>query len=363
MSRGTAQEKPYVHPLLSRAREDTSLLGFVNVLLRHRRIIVATALLGTAVCLVSALMEPRYYSTHVLFTARGAQSSPLGGLAAQFGLTIVGDDPTQSMEFYEDLLKSTELLRRVTAHDYRVRTPKGVVTGKLPVFLKVHAGSPEAEIDVAAVKLRTLITTVVTRRTGIITFAISAPYPDLAQQIAVNMMDELDKYNAARHHKQVSAERTFIEQRMDESQAALSTAENDLKVFRDLNREYRASPTLHLENDRLERAVDMRQQLYTALAQAYDRARIEEEREGPTINIVEPADLPEFPDVSYGARNILLGTIAGMLVGIVVAFVRERIRETETEGSPTFVAYKDLKRATVEDIARPWRRFRAQSSS
>jgi len=122
VTRGTSQEKPYIHPLLSRAREETSLLGFLNVLLRHRRVIAATALLGTAVCLVSALMEPRYYSTHVLFTARSAQSSPLGGIAAQFGLTIVGDDPTQSIEFYEDLLKSTELLRRVAAHEYRVRT-------------------------------------------------------------------------------------------------------------------------------------------------------------------------------------------------------------------------------------------------
>lgn len=362
MTRAAAQERPYIHPLLNRAREETSLLGFVNVLLRHRGIIAATTLLATVVCLASALMEPKYYSTRVLFTARGASAGALSGIAAQFGLSIIGDDPSQSMEFYEELLRSNELLRQVAKHVYRVQTPKGVVTGPLPVFYGVHAGSRDAEIDYAAAKLRTFIQTNATRRTGVITFIVGAPYPDLAQQVATTMITELERYNTDRRRLAITAERTFIEQRLAEARAALTQAENNLERFLEVNREYKTAPKLSIESDRLDREVQMRQQLYTSLSSAYDKARIEEVRDTPAISIVEPASLPENPDTSYGLRNTLLGAIAGMLVGIVIAFVRERMRETREEGTSAYSVYTDLKRATVADLARPWRKFRPQSS-
>jgi uncharacterized protein involved in exopolysaccharide biosynthesis len=356
-----AAEKPYIHPLLSRAREETSLLGFVNVLLRHRGIIAATTLLATIVCLASALMEPKYYSTRVLFTARSASAGALGGIAAQFGLSIVGEDPSQSIEFYEDLLRSNELLRQVAKHEYRVQMPKGVVTGQLPVFYGIHAGTRDAEVDVAAATLRPDIQTNATRRTGIITFIVAAPYPDLAQQVAMTMMTELDRYNTERRRSAVTAERRFIEQRLAEARAALTQAEANLEQFLEVNREYKTAPKLSIESDRLDREVQMRQQLYTSLSSAYDKARIEEERDVPAISIVEPASLPDGPDTSYGMRNTLLGAIAGLLVGIVIAFIRERMRETKDEGTAAYSVYTDLKRATVADLARPWRRFRAES--
>jgi uncharacterized protein involved in exopolysaccharide biosynthesis len=362
MTRASARERPYIHPLLSRAREETSLLGFVNVLLRHRGIIAATTLLATIVCLASALMEPKYYSTRVLFTAKGGSAGALGGIAAQFGLSIVGEDPSQSIEFYEELLRSTELLRQVSRHEYRVQTPKGVVTGPLPVFYGIHAGSREAEIDIAVGKLRQAITTNATRRTGVITFIVAAPYPDLAQQVATTMMTELDRYNTQRRRLAVTAERKFIEQRMDEARAAVNQAENTLEQFLEVNRDYKTSPRLSIESDRLDREVQLRQQLYNSLSAAYDKARIEEVRDTPAISIVEPASLPENPDTSYGLRNTLLGAIAGLLVGIVIAFIRERMRETQEEGAPVYSTYRDLKRATVADLARPWKRFRTQSS-
>jgi uncharacterized protein involved in exopolysaccharide biosynthesis len=119
---------------------------------------------------------------------------------------------------------------------------------------------------------------------------------------------------------------------------------------------------LSIESDRLDREVQMRQQLYTSLSAAYDKARIEEVRDMPAISIVEPPDLPDSADSSYGLRNTLLGAIAGMLMGIVLAFMRERMRETETEASAVYSTYKDLKRDTVADLARPWRKLRPQSS-
>lgn len=365
--RETGPDRAGGNPAPKRPDEETSLLGFANVVLKHRRIIVGCALLATLVCVASALMEPRSYSTRVLFTSRGSQSGLLAGIAAQYGLSIVGSDPSQSIEFYEDLLKSHELLREVAKKEYQIHDSKGVRRGTLPQLYGIHAGTRDAEIDLAVDVLGGHIVTNASRRTGVVTYYVAAPKAELAQQIAQTMVTQLDLYNFETRRSQATAERNFIEARLAESRLALSGAEDQLRAFRDNNREYASSATLSLENDRLQRQVAMRQQLYTALSQAYEQARIAEVRDIPTISIVEPPELPSSPNTAYGMRNTLLGAIAGMLVGIVLAFVSERFYETKASGSRTFADFSELRRATLGDLARPWqpvgRLFRAHGGS
>lgn len=353
MSRRSALRTPRIDPLLRRAREETSLIGFVNVLLRHRGLIAVCALIGLAISLAGSLRVTPYYVTVVEFSPRGATSGLLAGIAAQYNLSIVGVDPSQSIEFYEGLVKSNELLRRVAAREYQVRANGRVVRGTLPSFYKIHARSKDAEIDLAAVELRNHIGASSSHRTGIVTFFLSAPYADLAQQIGNNIVSELDVYNTERRRSQVTQERVFISKRVDESRIALSQAENDLRGFLDVNREYHSSPSLTLEYDRLQREVARRSEIYTSLSEAEERARIEEVRDTPAITVVEPATLPTSPDIGNGVRDTLLGAIAGMLVGIILAFVRERIRETEAAHSPAYAAFTDLKRETMQDLSRP----------
>src|SRR5438105_15575867 len=108
MSHNGTRTRSKIDPLLRRAREETSLIGFVNVLLRHRRLIAVCALIGTVIALAGSLKETRYYSTRVEFTPRGSSSGLLAGIAAQYNLSIVGIDPSQSIEFYEGLVKTNE---------------------------------------------------------------------------------------------------------------------------------------------------------------------------------------------------------------------------------------------------------------
>ena len=316
--------------------------------------IVGFAFLAMLVSLASAVMEPRSYSTRVLFTAKGGQSGLLAGIAAQYGLSIVGSDPSQSIEFYEDLLRSHELLSEVAKKQYRIHVGKVVKQGTLPQLYGIHAGTRDAEVDLAVDVLRPHINTNASRRTGVVTFGVGAPEPELAQQVAQNMITQLGVYNSETRRSQATAERNFIEARLAESKLALSAAEDQLKNFRSNNREYAVSPSMSLENERLQRQVAMRQQLYTALTQAYEQARIQEVHDVPVISMVEPPELPSSADTSYGLRNTLLGGIAGILLGIVLAFVRERLYETKASGSRVFADFSDLRRATLGDLARPW---------
>src|SRR5688572_16360850 len=101
-------------------REETSLLGFLNVLLRHRRIIALCALVGGVILGASAVNSPRMFYAYSSFTVRGARApSQLSAVAAQLGLTMGSLDENQSLAFYGDLVTSGVILRPVSRKAYK----------------------------------------------------------------------------------------------------------------------------------------------------------------------------------------------------------------------------------------------------
>jgi uncharacterized protein involved in exopolysaccharide biosynthesis len=193
-----------------------------------------------------------------------------------------------------------------------------------------------------------------TLRTGVISIRVRAERPRLAQQILQNILAELDSYNLATRRKRAAAEREFVERRLAEASAGLMRAESQMSNFLQTNRDYSSSPVLSMEYDRLQRAVRMRQQIYTAVAQSYEQAKIEEIRELPTVLIIDPPEAALNPERPIAIRRTLLGLIAGLFAGIVLAFVRERAQETREAGTSAYTEYSALKTAALRDIARPW---------
>jgi uncharacterized protein involved in exopolysaccharide biosynthesis len=87
----------------------------------------------------------------------------------------------------------------------------------------------------------------------------------------------------------------------------------------------------------------MRQQIYTAIAQALEQAKIEEVRDLPTISVIDRPEAALSPERPLAIRRSLLGLIAGLLVGIVLAFVLERAAETREAGTRAYAEYSALK--------------------
>ena len=79
----------------------------------------------------------------------------------------------------------------------------------------------------------------------------------------------------------------------------------------------------------IQRDVLMRQEIYTALAQTLEQARIEEVRAPVVLNVIESADLPVEPQRQEALRTTLIGLCAGILVGMVLAVLRQRVGEKE----------------------------------
>lgn len=336
-------------------REETSLLGFINVLLRHRRLIAVCALTGAAILGVSAFGSTRMFLAYATFTVRGSRApTQMSDIAAQLGLTIGSGDENQSPAFYADLVTSRAILRPVSLKTYPISTSQGPVRRSLASVFGIEEKNPAVAASRAADELRSRVSVTSAGRTGIITLRARAERPQLAQQILQNMLSELDTYNLAMRRERAAAERDFVERTLTDARAALTQAESQLSAFLQVNRDYSSAPVLRMENDRLERAVRMRQQIYTAVAQSFERAKIEEIRDLPTISLLDQPEARIAPERPQAIRKTLLGLIVGLLVGIVLAFIRERAAETREAGTRAYAEYSALKTEAFAGLARPW---------
>src|SRR2546428_650042 len=95
----------------------------------------------------------------------------------------------------------------------------------------------------------------------------------------------VNTFNLERRQSRAAQEKRFVETRRTEARDELQVAEDRLKSFLERNRDYRNSPQLVFDQERLAREVALRQQLLTSLSQAYEQARIDEVRDTPVITV------------------------------------------------------------------------------
>ncbi|MEO7220663.1 MAG: GNVR domain-containing protein [Gemmatimonadaceae bacterium] len=330
-------------------------MSLFNTILRYRFMIVFLALASGLYAGWKSYSSPRSYTAQAQFMPKGAGGqSQLSGLAAQFGINV-GAGGTHSTQFYLDLLESRPLLSPVADKIYTVRTDTGVVSGNLIRIFGINDPRPAVRRVRVINSLKAAVSATASPKTGVITFDVTSGRPDLSQQIAKNILDELNIYNLARRQEQAAAEREFVERRAEEALAQLRQAESDLGYFLDSNRQYRTSPQLTLEFGRLQRNMDMRQSIYTSLLQASETARIEEMRDLPVITVVEPPEVPLDPNRRGGARKAVTALLVGLIVGIALAFLRDRMAASRAAQSDDFVEFTALRREAVGDITHPWR--------
>jgi uncharacterized protein involved in exopolysaccharide biosynthesis len=327
-------------------REETSLLAFVSILLLHRRVIITCGLAGTALFGAMAATSAERYVSRASFVVRG-NNSPVevpGGNAALRAFAQ-SSEFSQSVNFYSDLPKAKSIALPVAEKTY---TTADGQKKTLAQIYEIEETDPRKATTLAAERLIDDVASTIYSRSGVIGMTVKSTDPAVAQQLAVNILAELNAYGGTRRQQQAVEERRFIEKLLADARGRLDRAEEDLAAFQRSNREYEQSPTRRLAFDRLSRNVNMQQQIYTAMQQAYEQARIEEVRDPSALNIVEPPDVPAEPEREAALRRTLLGLVGGLLVGIVIAFLRQRAAESRIERTSGYLRFSEALRSWEE---------------
>ena len=280
---------------------------------------------GTAVGLAFALLLRPLYPAGASFLADSDSNRlPLGGalagLASQFG---VSTNKSDSPQFYADLLHNRTILLALL----QTRYPAAIVNGKEPRTLGEVLGvedvsSPRGrEAGLRALSRR--IKPRMNPRTSVVDFDVEAETPALAVAIANDLLTAVDSFNIRTRQLRASAQQDFFTQRVERAGTALRDAEEELRRFLVTNRAYQGSPTLKIEQERLQRTVDQRQTLYTALQQQLDQASIDAARNTPTLIVLaRPAEITK---PSWPKRRLLVAI--GFALGLLGALVWLRLSQ------------------------------------
>jgi uncharacterized protein involved in exopolysaccharide biosynthesis len=333
-----------------------SLLAVVNVMLRHRGLVIGTALaLAATVCLVTLLL-PRSYTAHATLTPQSRRpSAGLSGLAAQFGFSLPVPEGGQSPAFYADLLTSRQILGAVVDTRFDFPSDTGTVRGTLIEIYRVKGATPALRRDNAIRQLSGNVEATTVQKTGVIDLSVTERNPVQAKLESDRLIELLNQYNLQTRQTQAGAERRFTEQRLEEVRRDLRAAEDRLQAFLQRNRDYRNSPELNFQQDRLQRDVSLQQQLYTSLAESFEQAKIEEVRDTPVISLVEAPEAPVRPDPRGMLRNGLLALIVGALLGMTLAIGRAYTVNARSLRLHEATEFDRLKREAMADLVRPWR--------
>ncbi len=343
--------------------EPPAVLPLANMLLRQRRLLILLPFTLAVLVVGIGLLLPRSYTASASFAPQtaGGGLSRLTGLAAQFGIAVPTDDAANSPEFYADLLRSGQLLRAMVETTYVYQDGAETVRANLVQVFDIEDVTPQRSREKAVKRLGQQLTVTTDIKTGVVTLGFEAPAPDLAEQLVRHALDLVNAFNLRTRQSQAAAERQFVEARVDEAQRDLREAENRLQGFLTANRTYINSPQLQFQHDRLSREVQLRQDVYSKLVQAYEQARIDEVRNTPVITVVEAPIRPVKPDSRRLALKALLALFIGGFAGILVALYRQALDRTSDEAPDQYAEFVRLRAALGADLRRPWTLLRKRT--
>jgi len=331
-----------VHDLRARSNgqsAEIAPLALMTVILRYRRITIMAPLVLAIIVGGWAITRPKSYTSTASFTPRasGTNRSALTGLAAQFGIGMVGGDPSESPDFFGDLVTSQEILAPIVTDTFRVE-PSSPPTSLAAIYGIDRPTSALAR-DRAISRLARSISVERSSKTGVITVAVSAPSATLARDIGQRLLASLDAFNLRTRRDRAASEMQFADERLQALLGELRAAEGQLLEFQRHNRAVAGSPDLMAENERLEREVTMRQQLYMSMSQLYEQARLDATRNTPVITVLQQPEAAAKPDSRRTVAKTALALVLGAAVGFAIAVWLEmlaRARSAQPESYATF---------------------------
>jgi uncharacterized protein involved in exopolysaccharide biosynthesis len=337
-----------------RETAEVTLYDLINMLLRHRRLIVVLPIVLAAIVGTYAITRARTYASSASFMPQAADNglSKLGGLAAQFGLSVGGGGAGQSAQFYADLVQSREILGPVVDSSYTTVLPGKKPRGTLIDLLGIEAPTAAERRAEAIERLGTQLEANTQLETGVVRLRLTASDPALAQQIVQHVLDEVSAFNLRRRRAQAAAERVFLEERLGELRSELREAEQRKVGFLERNREYRNSPQLYVVAEQLDRDVSMRQAVFTSFAQAYEQAKIDEVRNTPLVTIVERPEAPTGPLRRRAVTKSIVAALAGVVLAVMIAIAIEFFRRASREDPEGAAQFGELKAQLTAPLRR-----------
>ena len=305
---------------------------FLYIIKKRIKLIIAITVLcvSFATAYVFFIAHPVYVTTAKLLTTGDDNSlSNIQGLASQFGLSLpfqAGSNLSFS-DIYPEIVKSRQLTAIILEKKFNTRKygQKQSLKNILSRQYRLDKYDVDERFKRASEILRDNIKVSKARLTSIVTLEVGAIEPDFAVDLTNAIINESDKLQRQFKTHQVSDKRSFIQDRIKDVKKDLESAQEDLKEFREKNRQVQYSPALLLEEERLTTEMDVKKEIFSTLKQQFELAKIEEVEEGATVQILDKPVAPYEQSSPKVILSIFLSFFIGFGFSVVISYVMDEL--------------------------------------
>jgi len=306
----------------------SSIADILLVISKNILLILSITLLTTLIVAVyiNYKWEPEYTSESKIFIpTKNSNASELHKLANQFGFgaSAYGDLDISSSLLYPEIMISETFAKRILTREFY----SNKYEQKLPLLNILTFGIDTPRVDVDTLLMRT---------TGAIKSFIRIedpmPFliikvttfdPRLSQDLLTAILEELDKLQRSFKNRSTNEKIDYIDQQIKLTKIELDSIEENLRMFREQNRKIDSSPSLQLEEARIQRSLDIQQNIFITLKQQLELAKIEMVQESSYTQVLDPPSYPLMPSNPKKMAVYILGAILGFSFSIFIAFIKE----------------------------------------
>ena len=260
----------------------------------------------------------KYESQFKIIPTNNSQSTlpQISGLTSQFNLNPAD---LKSGLYFPDIMMSRNMLIRLLDKKFKVqnfpdegKTLLSIFTG-LPSNSEIKNSSP---IQVAK-SLKTLqkqIRVKTKKNNNISTINVLTNNPELSFKIGKEIINLLNQILREFEENRAKSKKEFILSRILEEQINLAAMEDKLRVFREKNREIRKSPSLQLEEARLQRDVQVKTQVFITLKQQNEMTQINSFDNASYVHIIDSSGIPIKRKGPQRAKFVIISYILGLMI-------------------------------------------------
>jgi capsule polysaccharide export protein KpsE/RkpR len=293
------------------------------------RLVAVMLLVAVGTFFLRTLVVERRYEARAVLATVSAPRAPFGsgglGALSQLAGNMTG---TASPELVAEVLQSRRVLTEVGLSP--------IVPGaRERVIDRALADSPRRRrlMDVERA-MRGALTVSIDRKTGLLHVAARHSDTTLVRQLVTLDIEIGGKAFTHMIRTQASAQREGQEARVRTTLAQLREMEGQLMNFLRANRLIAPYSAAALEQQRLQRDIQVAQQAYTEAVTAREAAYARELEQTPAVVVVDPVPAELTPVSKYNVFYALAASLAAAFIYITVILLREGLAVLSRDESP-----------------------------
>lgn len=190
-----------------------------------------------------------------------------------------------------------------------------------------------------------LVTATVEPGTGLMNVSATTGSAQLSTALVNSFTEHLsDRVRTIRTEK-ARQNLAFVRERFAEAEQELRAAEEALAQFMDRNSGIQ-SAQLRTQQERLQRQVSFKEQLYSELQAQVTQAELDVQRSEPVLSVMERAAPPLSPSAPNRPLILLASLFMGLVFGVMAAFVKAFF-ENQSEDTEEKEKLEEIKSALV----------------